>query len=348
MLTQLGYGLGLFLLVPLGDMIERRKLITVMLVLAGCALSVMAISPNTAVLYVISLAVGLASVVPQMIVPFAADLAQTKERGRVIGKVMSGLLIGILLARTFSGFVGAGLGWRTVYWIAAGLMLLLAVLVARLFPQSVPAESGLSYRQVLASLGTLIKEQPVLREAAMNGALIFACFSVFWSTLVFFLNGHYAAGSETAGLFGLVGVVGAMAAPIVGRIADHRSPRLTVGLAVVIILLSFLCFWMYGFHWWGLIVGVILLDLGTQSGQISNQTRVYSLIPGARNRLNTVYMVSYFAGGALGSYFGALCWSLWGWRGVCFLGIGLMLTASIIHGAGSRRTAGQGNGGSEQ
>jgi predicted MFS family arabinose efflux permease len=244
---------------------------------------------------------------------------------------MSGLLIGVLLARTVSGFIGEAFGWRAVYWMASGLMIVLAVALFILLPRSQPSFK-VSYRKLMQSLPGLIRTQPVLREAAMTGAMLFGAFSCFWTTLVFLLEKPpYHYGSQVAGLFGLVGVIGAAAAPIVGRLADKRSPRLTVGLAIVISILSFLVFWLFGYQLWGLIVGVILLDLGTQAGQVANQSRIYSLEPEFHSRLNTVYMVSYFVGGSLGSYLATYSWSVWKWSGVCAIALLMLVVAGAAH-----------------
>ncbi len=330
-LSQIGYAVGLLFLVPLGDMVERRRLIITMLGLVACTLIAAAVSPSMIWLSVSSFAIGFTTIVAQLIIPFAAQMAKPTERGKVIGTLMSGVLLGILLARTVSGFVGGILGWQAMYWIAAGLMIILAVVIALRLPFS-PPESELSYPQVMQSLVHLVQQQPGLREAALNGALLFAAFSAFWATLAFFLETPpYHYGSQVAGLFGLVGAVGAMAAPLIGRLADKRSHRAVVGLAVCITLSSFVIFWIAGTHLLGLAVGVIVMDLGTQAAMISNQTRIYSLLPNAQSRLNTVFMVCYFLGGALGSYLGAYSWEMWQWNGVCALGLFLLAVAFIAH-----------------
>ncbi|BAY43999.1 major facilitator superfamily MFS_1 [Scytonema sp. HK-05] len=319
--TQIGYALGIFLLVPLGDLMEKRRLILTMLVLTSVALVAAAVSLNLAWLLVASLAIGITTITPQLIVPFAAQLAKPQQRGRVVGTVMSGLLIGILLARTVSGFVGASFGWREMYWLASGLMIVLAVVLSRMLPKSQPS-LRVSYPQLIGSLFKLIRQQPILREASLAGAMSFGAFSAFWSTLVFFLaQPPYHYGSEVTGLFGLVGVVGAAAAPIVGKIADKRNPKLTVGLGLVITSLSFLIFWVFGYHVLGLIAGVILLDLGVQTTMVSNQARIYSLPSDFHSRLNALYITFYFIGGALGSFLGAYGWSRWQWHGVCAMAL---------------------------
>lgn len=336
MLTQIGFATGLLLIIPLGDVMERRQLIVTLSAATACALAAAAISPNLLWLVVSSGVIGVTTNIPMLIVPFAAQLAGSKEQGKVVGIVMGGLLIGILLARTVSGFIAASLGWRAMYWIAAGLMIALAVVVAALLPKSQPS-SKLSYYQLMRSLPGLIQRHPVLRESSIIGAMLFGGFSAFWATLVFLLEKppyHYE--SDVAGLFGLVGIVGAMAAPVAGKLADKGSGRQTVGLAVVITMSSFLVFWLFGYHLWGLIVGVILLDLGVQAGHVTNQARIYTLPPETHSRLISIYMVSYFLGGALGSFLGAYGWSVWKWSGVCAVGL-LMLIIAFAAYLGERK-----------
>lgn len=336
MLTQIGYAMGMLFLLPLGDIRERRSLIVLMLFVAAAALIMMSASFNIGILFFAAFAVGFTSIIPQLIVPFAAQLALPSERGKIIGNVMSGLLIGILLSRTFSGIIGTAFGWRTVYIIAAIMMMILAAALKALLPVSLPS-SKVAYKKLLGSLWGLLKTEPILREASISGAMLFAAFSVFWTTLVFLLESSvYNLGAQTAGLFGLVGVTGALAASLVGRVADKKSPRFTLGMAIVICIISYVCFLLLGFKLWGLIIGVILLDLGTQAGQVSNQARIFALNPEARNRINTVFMVSYFIGGSTGSIVGAYSWSHFGWIGVCVTGI-LFDTIALISHFGLRK-----------
>jgi predicted MFS family arabinose efflux permease len=326
--TQMGYAVGLLLFVPLADVKERRRLIVVMLVAVAAALAGAALAPSLGWLALASFLVGVTTIVPQLVLPFAAGLARPEERGRVIGLVMGGLLIGILGARTLSGFFGAAFGWRAVFAGAAVLMLLLAAVSAYAFPRA-PVNSTLSYGALLRSLLTLSRGQPVLREAALIGALVFGAFSAFWTTLAFRLETpplHY--GARVAGLFGLVGIVGALTAPAIGRIADRRSPRATVGLGIALVIAAFLAFLLAGSTIAGLVVGVILLDAGSQATGVSNQARIYSLPLELHARLNTVYMVAFFIGGSLGSTLGTWAWGRWRWAGV--VGVGLVLAVGAF------------------
>lgn len=326
--AQLGYALGLLLIIPLGDAFNRRNLTVIMLAIVTVSLAATALAPTLPLLTLASFVLGFTTVVPQILIPFAATLAQPHERGRIIGIVMSGLLIGVLLARTLSGFVAAHFGWRAIYWIAAGLMVALLFVLRFMLPEEEP-RAHLSYPHLLQSLWGLIRTEPVLRETSLFGGLAFGAFSAFWVTLVFFLGTPpYHFGSEVAGLFGLVGVAGALAASVVGKLSDRINARIITGIALIIALLAFVLFWLIGHFLWGLIIGVILLDLGTQGAQISNQTRIYSLKDELRSRLNTVYMVSYFIGGSLGSLLGAYAWAIARWNGVCLVG-GVMLILAL-------------------
>jgi predicted MFS family arabinose efflux permease len=329
--TQVGYTLGMLLVVPLGDMLERKNLMLWMLLGAAICLGAAAFAPSFLLLTVASVLLGICSSVPQLLLPMAASLAPEADRGRIVGRIMSGLLIGILLSRTVSGYVGAHLGWRTVFEGAAALMLALAGLLAWRLPRDRPSFQG-SYASLMQSLITLIRELPPLRRSALVGAGIFAAFSVFWTTLAFYLEGPaYHYGSDVAGFFGLVGAVGALAAPLAGKAADTKGPRFAITVGILLALASFILLGVGGGYLAGLVLGVILLDVGVQSAHISNQTLVFSLRPEARSRLNTVYMTGYFTGGSLGSVVGGLAWTHYGWPGVCAVGALFVALALAAH-----------------
>lgn len=336
-LTQMGYACGLVFLLPLGDMIERRQLVTFLLALACLSLIAVALSPNIAWLASASFALGFTSVVPQVLPAFAAQLAEPKDRGRIVGHIMGGLLCGILLSRFAAGFTGRYLGWAAIYWIAAGLMLVLTVALRATLPHAAPRFKG-HYFALLRSLGTLLKEQPVLRQTAAIAALQFAAFSAFWTTLAFelySLPAHY--GSAVAGSFGLVGIVGVLAAPQVGRFADRKSARFAVLVASFIFFAGYAIFALTGGAMAGLVAGVILLDLGMQSAHVSNMARNYALKVDAFSRLNTVYMATRFVGGAAGATFGNFAWSIWGWPGVCAVCLVLSGAALLLQFAAPAR-----------
>ncbi|HXB34206.1 MAG TPA: MFS transporter [Puia sp.] len=331
-LTQLGYALGLLFFVPLGDKVERRGQIIWMAAAAVGALVLAASAPSLAVLGVASVLIGATSVIPQLILPMAAHLASPSRTGKVIGSIMSGLLIGILLSRTLSGFVGARLGWRGMFWVAAGITFSLLLVIRLYFPVSKPGFKG-SYGSLMRSLLVLVKEQPVLREAAAINALGFATFGMFWTTMVLHLSEapfHYR--SDRIGLFGLAAAAGALAAPLVGGSADKRNPRITIGYGLGLLLTSFLLLYVWADTVSGMIAGIVLLDLAMQCIHVSNQSRVYALIPAARNRLNTVYMTVSFTGTSLGSAIGLFAWEKGAWAGVCLTGALLTLAAFAVYG----------------
>lgn len=330
MLTQIGYALGMLFFVPLGDIRERRTLISGLLIAVSLSLVGFATAQNLTWMYIASFAIGITTVVPQVIIPLSAELALPEERGKVIGTVMSGLFFGILLARTISGIIGDMFGWRAMYWIAAGVMLLLSLILYRLIPGTKP-ENKSPYTDLLKSMGRLIRKYSTLREASLIGACMFGGFSVFWTSLAFFLEGEpYHYSSSITGLFGLIGVAGAAGAPIIGRLADKIAPKKIVGILLLVTLIAYGFFGLAGFTIWSLVAGVIILDLGVQGSQVSNQTRIYALEPAARSRINTVFMVSTFTGGAIGSTLGSYAWQHWGWSGVCLMGGTLIVAALCI------------------
>ena len=328
--TQLGYAIGMPLFVPLGDFVERRRLLVSLFLAVAASLVATAMAQNLVWIVAASFLVGVTTVIAQIMIPLAAELAPPGQQGRTIGMILSGALLGILLARTISGTMAKYFGWRMMYWVAAVVALLFALLLQLQLPR-VPGKSGITYKQLIASIFRLVIEQPKLRQVSFIAAMFFASFIAFWTTLVFLLETPpYHYGSQTAGLFGLVGATGVMVAPIAGRQADRRSPRFVVGIALVVVLGAFAAFWFLGFQLWGLVLGVILLDAGVQGAQVANQSSVLALLPEARNRVNTVYMISYFTGGSIGSLLGSWAWGRWHWHGVCACGIGFMLLAAVV------------------
>ncbi|MCH3964772.1 MAG: MFS transporter [Clostridium sp.] len=329
-LTQIGYGTGMLFIIPLGDIKERRNLILKLLIILSVFLALFSLSPNITCLIITSFMIGFTTVIPQLIIPFAAELSNPEERGKILGSVFSGLFAGILLARTISGFIGSLWGWKAMYYIASICTIILFLIVARFLPRSYP-KSEKSYTQTMFSLINLIKNQPVLREASLNGAMMFGTFSIFWTTLIFFLESPaYHLGSKSVGLFALLGISSIIASPIVGRISDKKGAKFIVGISTMLSILAFIILLILGYKLWGIALGLILLDLGTQSAQVGNQTRVQSLSPEFRNRLNTIFMVSYFLGGALGSFIGTYSWTVFKWNGVCISGL-VFLTIAILH-----------------
>lgn len=331
--TQIGYGLGLFLLVPLGDLMDRRRLIVSQFLLLGAASFFASLAPSSIVLIVASLVVGICATVAQQIIPFAASLATPERRGSVIGTVMAGLLCGILLSRVLAGFVATFAGWREMFRLGLPIACAGAVAMAIVLPKNYP-HTGMSYVAALKSLVHLWIGEPVLRRASLMQAAMFGSFSAFWTILALHLEEpKFHLGADAAGLFGILGAIGVLAAPLAGRLADRRGTELVLCLGAALMVVSWLLFGLWD-SLPGLIIGVVALDLGTQSTVVSNQHLIYALRPEARNRLNTVFMTMMFTGGALGSIGATLAWETGGWGAVCGLGAMLALAALFIQKAG--------------
>ena len=338
--TQLGYAAGLFLLVPLGDILERRTLIVGQFALLALALVGAAMAPSAMTLIAASLAVGATATVAQQIVPFAAHLATPEKRGATVGTVMAGLLSGILLSRTVAGAVASHFGWRTMFWLSAPVAVVVGGWMAIVLPRHRP-DSVLTYPRLMASLAHLWSEFPELRVAALTQALLFGAFSAFWSILALRLQDPpLSMGADVAGLFGIVGAVGILVAPMAGRIADKHGPYRVILIGAVLTLISWLIFGLWS-GLAGLIVGVIVLDFAVQSCLISNQSVIYALRPQARARLNTVFMSTMFLGGAAGSAAAAQAWEAGGWSAVSALGaaFGTAATALQVRQARRRKAA---------
>jgi predicted MFS family arabinose efflux permease len=330
-LTQVGYAIGLVAFVPLGDGVEPRRLMLMLLGAVTVALLAEAFAPTLAFAAAAALAIGATTVVPQVVIPLAAGMSPPERRGATIGQIMGGVLVGILGARAVAGYVGALMGWRWIYGAAAVVMVACAVGL-RLGLQAYQPQATLSYRELLASLVPIARREPVVRDAALLGAMMFGSFSTFWTTLAFRLEWpplHY--GSEVAGLFGLLGLTGAAVAPLAGWMADRHSARVTIGYAIIVAAIAWVVLAVAGATLWGIAVGVVLLDAAVQGAQVSNQSRIYALHPQFHGRLNTIYMVSYFIGGALGSALGSAAWEIGHWPGVCAVGLGLCLLAGVRH-----------------
>lgn len=332
MITQLGYALGLFCLVPLGDIVDRKKLILTQFGLLALASGLAGWSPNGWVLVAASLLIGITACAAQQIVPFAAHLAPPEKRGAVVGNVMAGLLSGILLSRTLAGFVTSHAGWREMFLLGVPLVLFAAAWLAFALPSGRPEQPGkqpaasrMSYGQLMLSLLHLWRELPELRRAALTVSCLFASFSIFWTVLALRLQQPpFELGPDVAGLFGVVGAVGVAAAPLAGRIADAKGPRRVILLGSLLALLA----WAILGLWpaiAGMVVGVVLLDFAMQAVLVSNQHIIFALRADARARINTLFMSSMFLGGAAGSALAMLAWQMSGWAAVAGLGVALSL-----------------------
>jgi predicted MFS family arabinose efflux permease len=325
-LTQLGYAVGLFLLVPLGDLLENRALVSRTLLLTAAALLAAGLSPDFGVFLVMSVLVGMTSMVAQILIPYAAHLASPQERGKVVGTVTAGLLLGILLARTVSSLVAAAWGWRTVYLASAVLMIVLSALLTRMLPKRPPAHTS-SYPQLMLSTLRLVREEPVLRRRAVCQALVFGAFSCFWTSVAFELTRRHHLGQASIGIFALVGAAGASAAPLAGRLGDRGHGHAGSGVALALAGAAMVLAGLGEGNLVLLALAGILLDLAVQSHQVFSQREIYELRADARARINTIHMTAVFLGGGVATAISGTIYSSDGWIGVTLLGAALAFVA---------------------
>jgi len=311
-LAQAGYGMGLFFLTPMGDKINRKKLILLLQLLLIGALLGMAFINELHGIYFMSLLIGLLAVAAQVILPMAASLDK-ENRGRTVGIIFTGILVGILSARVFSGYITGWLGWRYVYGISAGMVLLTAIMVLQSLPD-VSAQFAGNYAQLLSSTIAQVRRFALLRRTALLGALVFGAFSSFWTTLTFHLSGApFYYKSNIIGLFGIIAIGGALAAPVFGKLADKGNPARSQVITVSMVIIGILLIKVFPYNIMSFVVAVLLLDIGVQATQVTNIATIYTLDETAHSRINTVYMTTYFTGGALGTFVGIQCWKLGGW-----------------------------------
>ncbi|WFB61821.1 MFS transporter [Paenibacillus sp. BR1-192] len=329
--TQVFYAMGLLLLVPLGDLLNQRRLIIGQMTISAAALVIVGTASSGAVLFAGLALVGLLAVVTQTIVAFAATMAAPAERGRVVGMVTSGIVIGILLARTVSGILKDLAGWRFVYLVSAALMLLMVYALYKVLPNAARKVKTLSYAQLLKSVWMLFLQERLLRIRAVLAMLIFTAFSMLWTPLVLPLSSPPLSLSHSAiGAFGLVGVVGAMAAAKAGKLADRGYGQRTTGIALFLLLLSWLPIGYMERSLFALVIGIILLDLAVQAVHVTNQSMIFALRPKARSRIVGGYMMFYSIGSAAGSVTSTHVYAHFGWHGVCVLGASVSAVALIF------------------
>ena len=326
--AQVGYGLGLLFFVPLGDGVDRRRLVIGLTLACALALVGAAAAPTLGVLIAMQCLVGAFAMSAQLLIPLAVDLTPPPQRGRTIGTLMGGLLAGVLLARTFSGIIADRAGWRATFALAAVTMILLAAALARGLPPVAPPARRLPYARLMRSLPRLLLDHPALWVVSAISGLSFGAFIGFWTALPFLMATRFHKGATETGLFGIVGLIGALAAPLAGRVSDRRGTSFTIVCATLIAVASFALMgaWVTIA---GLVVGVLAMDLGVQSIQVAGQSTVMALAPEARARTNTIYMVVRFTGGAAGSAASAALWTWRGWPAVC-LGAMLALSVALI------------------
>lgn len=330
MITQVGYALGLFWIVPLGDLYPRKRIVLVNFACLMLALLVMATAHHIYVVWFASWIIGVCSMVPQIFVPIASQFSRPEHKGRNVGMVISGLLTGILASRVVSGWVGDLWGWRTMYVVAAVLMGFCALAVLRVMPDIRPSFSG-KYRQLMSSLVSLVCDYPALRIYALRSGLAFGSFLAMWSCLAFKMSGEpFYAGSDVVGYLGLCGIAGALTASFVGQAVKQVGVRRFNYLGCVLFLLAWVSLAVWGNTYVGIIAGVLLIDVGMQCIQLSNQTRIFELCPSASNRVNTIFMTTYFAGGSLGTLLAGYSWEIVGWIGVVWTGVGLIAGSFLL------------------
>lgn len=328
MITQVGYALGLLFIIPLGDMFQRRNIILVNFSILILSLLTIGLSPNIYIILPASLLTGMCSVIPQIFVPIASQFSKPEKKGRNVGIVISGLLTGILASRVISGIIGEYFGWRSMYFIAAVLMLICSAVIIKVLPNIAPTFKG-KYADLMKSLIHLIKEYPQLRIFSIRAALAFGSFLAMWSCLAFKMElPPFYAGSDIVGLLGLCGIAGALSASFVGKYVKQVGVKQFNYIGCGLTLLAWSLFYFGGNSYAGLIAGIIIIDIGMQCIQLSNQTSIFELSSQAANRINTVFMTTYFIGGSLGTFLAGTFWHWFGWHGV--IGTGLFLTACSL------------------
>jgi predicted MFS family arabinose efflux permease len=339
-ITQIFYAVGLLMLVPLGDILNQRRLIIGQMLLSMIALVIVGTASSSTVLFAGMALVGLLSVVTQTLVAFTATMAAPAERGRVVGVITSGIVIGILFARSISGILTDLAGWRSVYLVSAALMLLMVCALFRVLPNVERKGKSLSYSQLLRSVLMLLVKERILRIRAILALLIFTVFSILWTPLVLPLSAPPLSLSHTAiGAFGLVGVVGALAAARAGKLADRGYGQRTTGIALTLLLISWLLISRTEQSLFALVIGIVLLDLAVQAVHVTNQSMIFSLHTEARSRLAAGYMVFYSIGSATGSIASTHIYAHYGWNGVCLLGASVSALALLFWAMTNRATA---------
>ncbi|QIA04265.1 MFS transporter [Pseudomonas fluorescens] len=329
-LTQVGYGFGLLLLVPLGDLLNRRRLIVMQTLLSAAALLMIALASNSAWLLIGVTLTGLLAVVTQVLVAYAATLAVPAQRGKVVGVITSGIVVGILLARTVAGGMADLAGWRSIYLLSAGLTLVMAALLFRVLPKDEEARPTTRYVALIASVFSLFREEPVLRQRAILALLTFASAMVLWTPMVLPLAAPPLSLSHSEiGLFGLAGAAGALAAARAGHLADRGLGQWVSGLSLLLMLGSWLPIALTQSSLWALLLGVITLDLGLQAVHVTSQSMIYNVRPEAQSRLTAGYMLFYSIGSALGSIASTAMYAWAGWPGVCWLGAAINMVALL-------------------
>lgn len=333
MVTQIGYAVGLLFIVPLGDLYQRKNIILTNFSILIVSLLTIALAHNIHLILFASFFTGVCSIIPQIFIPIASQFSRPENKGRNVGIVISGLLTGILASRVISGFIGELFGWREMYYIAAGLMFICAIIVLKVLPDIRPNFAG-KYSDLMKSLLSLLKEFPQLRIYSIRAALNFGSFLAMWSCLAFKMGqAPFYANSDVIGLLGLCGVAGALTASFVGKYVKRVGVRRFNFIGCALILSSWLLLFAGENTYFGIVAGIIIIDIGMQCIQLSNQTSIFELSPRASNRINTIFMTTYFIGGSLGTFLAGTFWHLYGWHGVIVIGAiltGISLLITIL------------------
>lgn len=330
MITQIGYALGLLFIIPLGDLYSRRRIIVINFSLLS--ISMLSIAMSGSILFVLasSLVTGICSVMPQIFIPIASQFSKPEDKSKNVGILVSGLLTGILGSRVISGIVGEYWGWRTMYYIAAIIMFVCIFVVLRIIPDMTVNYKG-SYKSLMRSLFTIYSQRPDIRLSSLRAGLCFGSFLALWACLAFKLSGPpFFAGNNIIGLMGLCGVAGALTASIVGRYVRVLGVKRLNYIGCIIIIFSWVVMYVFQYTYTGFIIGIMLVDIGMQCIQLSNQTYVLTSLPGASNRVNTIFMTTYFIGGALGTFLAGVFWHAMQWTGVVIVGMSLTLISLLI------------------
>lgn len=333
-----GYVIGLFAIVPLGDAFEKRTLIVVNLGFLAIACAAAALAPSVLVIAIAGFFIGALATTTQHIVPLAADLAPPAERGRAVGTVLSGLMLGILFGRLAGGFIASAFGWRAAYWMAVVMLAILIPLILKMVPM-VRASVTLSYGQLLWSLVGIMRENATLRRISFGQLLINVCYGLFWSTLALMLASNHGLGSSAAGLIGIPGAAGVLIARPVGRLVDRRGPRLAVTVGCAFVLAAFLCFGFGALSVAAIVIGATLLDIGIRASQVANQSFIAHVESRLRTRTNMIFMTHVFAGNALGAMIGSVAWAYGGWNWVAACGVlfaALATGMNLLHARAER------------
>ena len=330
MVTQIGYALGLLFIIPLGDLYSRRRIIVINFSLLSISMLSIALSESIWFVLASSLVTGICSVMPQIFIPIASQFSRSEDKSKNVGILVSGLLTGILGSRVISGMVGEYWGWRTMYYIAAVIMLLCIFVVVRVLPD-MPLNFKGTYKGLMKSLFTLYRDNSTIRLVSARAGLCFGSFLALWACLAFKLSGEpFYAGNNIIGMLGLCGVAGALTASFVGSLVHKFGVRFFTFVGCSLIIAAWIIMFIFQNSYLGFIVGIIVIDIGMQCVQIGNQTCALSQAPKATNRVNTIFMTTYFVGGSLGTFLAGTFWHAWGWTGVVCVGIGLTLISLLV------------------